>query len=91
MKNYLLPSIKLTAVLIVLVSVLYPLLIAAVAKMAPGGGDGVKVERNGNVVGMQTWVRNLRPTNILIHALQLWITMPPVPVALIKVPAILIT
>lgn len=51
MKKYLLPSIKLTALLIVLLAGIYPLFIAAVAKMAPGKGDGVTVMHNGKVVG----------------------------------------
>jgi len=51
MKKYLLPSIKLTALLIVLLAGIYPLFIAAVAKMAPGKGNGVTVQHNGKVVG----------------------------------------
>jgi len=51
MKKYVWPSVKLTLVLIVICSVLYPLLIAAVAKLAPGGGKGETVMVNGKVVG----------------------------------------
>ncbi len=51
MKTYILPSLKLTAVLIILCSVLYPLLIAGIAKTAPGGGNGETVSVNGKVVG----------------------------------------
>lgn len=51
MKKYVWPSVKLTLVLIVICSVLYPLLIAAVAKFAPGGGKGETVMVNGKVVG----------------------------------------
>ncbi len=51
MKTYILPSLKLTAVVLILCAVLYPLLIAGVAKAAPGGGDGVTVSVNGKVVG----------------------------------------
>jgi K+-transporting ATPase ATPase C chain len=53
MKKYLLPSLKLTLALVLLVCVLYPLLIAGVATMAPGGGDGVTVKKNGKVVGYE--------------------------------------
>lgn len=53
MKKYLLPSLKLTLALIVIVCMLYPLLISGVAKMAPGGGDGVTVKKNGKVVGYE--------------------------------------
>lgn len=51
MKKYLLPSLKLTLVFIVLCSVLYPLFIAAVAKLTPGGGKGETLSVNGKVVG----------------------------------------
>ncbi|MEO8763123.1 MAG: K(+)-transporting ATPase subunit C [Ginsengibacter sp.] len=51
MKKYLLPSLKLTVVMIVLCAVIYPLFIAAVAKLAPGGGKGETVRVNGKVVG----------------------------------------
>jgi potassium-transporting ATPase KdpC subunit len=53
MKTYLLPSLKLTAVLIIICAVIYPLVIAAVAKLAPGGGDGVTLSVNGKVVGYE--------------------------------------
>lgn len=46
-------SIKLTAVMILLLAVLYPLLIAGIGKMAPGGGKGVTVTANGKVVGYE--------------------------------------
>lgn len=49
MKKYLLPSIKLTALLILLCGVLYPLLIAGIAKMAPSPTVSV----NGRVVGYE--------------------------------------
>ena len=51
MKKYLLPSLKLTLVLIIICSVLYPLFIAGVAKFAPGAGKGETVSVNGKVVG----------------------------------------
>jgi potassium-transporting ATPase KdpC subunit len=51
MKKYIWPSLKLTLVFIVLCSVLYPLLIAGVAKLAPGGGKGETLMVNGKVVG----------------------------------------
>jgi K+-transporting ATPase ATPase C chain len=53
MKTYLLPSLKLTAVLIVLCSVIYPLFIAGVGRMAPGQGKGVTVSADGKVVGYE--------------------------------------
>ncbi len=51
MKKYVWPSLKLTLVLIILCSVLYPLFIAAVAKLSPGGGMGETVTVNGKVAG----------------------------------------
>ena len=51
MRKYILPSLKLTAVFIVLCSILYPLLIAAVGWMTPGGGRGEALVFNGKVVG----------------------------------------
>lgn len=53
MKKYLLPSVKLTVVMIVICAVIYPLFIAAVAKMAPGGGKGKTISVNGRVVGYE--------------------------------------
>ena len=51
MKKYVWPSVKLTLVLIILCSVLYPLLIAGVAKFAPGGGKGETLMVDGKIVG----------------------------------------
>ena len=51
MKKYLLPSLKLTLVMIILSSVLFPLLMAGIAKLAPGGGKGETLKVNGKVVG----------------------------------------
>ncbi|QEH39969.1 K(+)-transporting ATPase subunit C [Chitinophaga sp. XS-30] len=51
MKRYLLPALKLTLVLVILTAGIYPLLIAGIAKLAPGGGNGITVTHNGSVVG----------------------------------------
>jgi K+-transporting ATPase ATPase C chain len=53
MKKYLWPSVKLTLLLVVLLGGIYPLFLAGVAKMAPGNGDGIKVMRDGKVVGYE--------------------------------------
>ncbi len=53
MKKNLLISLKLTLVMIILCAVLYPLLIAAIGKAAPGGGKGQTVSVNGKVVGYE--------------------------------------
>ena len=51
MTKYILPSLKLTVVLLIICSVIYPLFIAAVGKLTTGGGDGETVKVNGKVVG----------------------------------------
>jgi K+-transporting ATPase ATPase C chain len=51
MKKYIWPSIKISLVFIVICSVLYPLFIAAIGKMAPGQGKGETLSVNGKVVG----------------------------------------
>jgi K+-transporting ATPase ATPase C chain len=51
MKTYFLPSLKITIILIVIAGGLYPLLVAAIGKLTPGGGDGVTITVNGKVVG----------------------------------------
>ncbi len=51
MKTYLLPSFKITIILIVILSGLYPLLVAGIGKFTPGHGDGETVTYNGRVVG----------------------------------------
>jgi K+-transporting ATPase ATPase C chain len=51
MKRYILPSIKLSVLLLILLAGIYPLFIAGVAKLAPGKGDGVTVTNNGKVAG----------------------------------------
>src|SRR5471030_1861422 len=51
MKTYLLPSIKITVILLVLLSGLYPLIIAGIGKFTPGSGDGETVLYKGRVVG----------------------------------------
>ena len=51
MRKYILPSLKLTAVLIVICALLYPLLIAAVGRLTPGQGKGETLMLNGKVVG----------------------------------------
>lgn len=51
MKKYILPSVRMTIIMILLLAVLYPIFIAIVAKAAPGAGKGRTVSVNGNVVG----------------------------------------
>jgi potassium-transporting ATPase KdpC subunit len=53
MKKYIWPSIKLTLIFILLCSVLYPLFIAAVARLSPGGGKGETITVNGKVAGYE--------------------------------------
>lgn len=49
--KYFLPALKLTVVFLVICSVIYPLLIAAVGKATPGHGNGETISVNGKVVG----------------------------------------
>jgi K+-transporting ATPase ATPase C chain len=51
MKTYLLPSIKLTVILLVILAGLYPLAISAIGKFTPGHGDGETITYKGRVVG----------------------------------------
>ena len=51
MKKNLLVSIRLTVILIALLSIVYPLLISAIGKLAVGNGSGEKLSVNGKVVG----------------------------------------
>ncbi len=51
MKNYILPSIRLTVVLMVILCVLYPLGLALAGKFSSGSGGGEKVTLNHRVVG----------------------------------------
>jgi K+-transporting ATPase ATPase C chain len=53
MKTYILPSLKLTAILILICSVIYPLVVAGFAKIAPGGGEGVVLKSHSLVVGYE--------------------------------------
>jgi len=51
MKTYILQSLRLTAVLIVLLCVIYPLVVAFAGGFSNGKGGGEKITRNGQVVG----------------------------------------
>lgn len=51
MKKHILPALKLTIVMIILLAVIYPLAIAALGKLTPGKGKGETVSINGKVVG----------------------------------------
>ncbi|WP_184548072.1 K(+)-transporting ATPase subunit C [Mucilaginibacter sp. FT3.2] len=51
MKTYLLPSLKLTIILLVILAGIYPLAIAAVGKLTPGHGDGQTIQYKGRTVG----------------------------------------
>lgn len=51
MKTHIGPAIRLTLVMLVLLVVIYPLVVAGIARFAPGGGKGETVTVNGKVVG----------------------------------------
>ena len=58
MKTYILPSLKLTAILILICSVIYPLVVAGLAKIAPGGGKGIVLKSHSVVVGYENIGQN---------------------------------
>ncbi len=51
MKTHLIPALRLTIILVILLAVVYPLVVAGIAKLAPGGGKGETISVNGKVVG----------------------------------------
>lgn len=51
MKKYIMPSIRLTLVLTVLLCIIYPVIISLAGKLSKGGGNGETVVVNGKVVG----------------------------------------
>jgi len=51
MKTFVLPAIKLTLIFILILAVGYPLLIAGVGKLSPGHGQGIKIMKDGKVIG----------------------------------------
>ena len=51
MKKYIIPAIRITIVLTVVLCIVYPLFIMFVGKLSKGAGDGEKIEVNGKVVG----------------------------------------
>lgn len=53
MKTYLLPSLKLSGVLLLICSVIYPLFIAAIGIVTPGSGKGKKLMDHDRVVGYE--------------------------------------
>lgn len=53
MKTYLLPSLKLTGILILICSVIYPLLVYLVSLATAGHGNGNKLMENGVVIGYE--------------------------------------
>jgi potassium-transporting ATPase KdpC subunit len=53
MEKNLLISLKLTLVMLILCSLLYPLLIAGIGKATPGGGKGKSLSVNGKLVGYE--------------------------------------
>lgn len=51
MKQFLLPSIRLTIVMIIVICVVYIGIVSIIGKAAPGGGNGSTISKNGKVVG----------------------------------------
>ncbi|MBC7744130.1 MAG: K(+)-transporting ATPase subunit C [Flavobacterium sp.] len=53
MKQYILPALRLTVICIVVFCVVYPTIIWAIAKAAPGQGKGETIQKNGKVIGYE--------------------------------------
>ena len=51
MKSQFLPALRLTLLMLVLCCIIYPVLVWAVAQLAPGHGEGVQVRQHGRLVG----------------------------------------
>lgn len=51
MKKYIIPSLRLTLVLIVLLCIIYPISIALAGKFSKGNGGGEKITKNGKTIG----------------------------------------
>ncbi|CCG99210.1 potassium-transporting ATPase, C subunit [Fibrella aestuarina BUZ 2] len=51
MKTHIAPALRLTVALIILTAVVYPLVVAGIARLAPSSGAGEQVIVNGKVVG----------------------------------------
>ncbi|MCX2431438.1 MULTISPECIES: K(+)-transporting ATPase subunit C [unclassified Pedobacter] len=51
MKKYIIPSIRLTLVLIVLLCIIYPISIALAGRFSKGNGAGEKITKNGKTIG----------------------------------------
>lgn len=51
MKKYLIPSIRITLVLTVILCVIYPVFIMLIGHLSPGAGNGETIAVNGKVVG----------------------------------------
>lgn len=53
MKNYIIPSLRITIILMLLLSGMFPFLVSVIGKIAPGKGNGVSIEQNGKIIGYQ--------------------------------------
>ena len=51
MKKYIIPSIRITLVLTVLLCIIYPVSIMLIGKLSNGKGDGEQISVNGKVIG----------------------------------------
>ncbi|HEX8505375.1 MAG TPA: K(+)-transporting ATPase subunit C [Hymenobacter sp.] len=51
MKSNFLPALRMTLAMLVLCCIVYPAIVWAAARLAPGHGEGVQLSQNGRVVG----------------------------------------
>ncbi len=63
MKTHLLPALRLTLVLVILLGFIYPLIIRGIALLSKGSGNGVAIERNGRVAGFELIGQSFRSDN----------------------------
>jgi potassium-transporting ATPase KdpC subunit len=60
MKENLKQALKLTGVLIIIFAIIYTSIISGIALLAPGGGDGVAIEKNGKLIGFENIGQSFR-------------------------------
>ncbi len=53
MKTFVLPAIKLTLLMLLLLAIAYPFLIMGIGKLAPGHGEGIRIVRGGKTIGYE--------------------------------------
>jgi K+-transporting ATPase ATPase C chain len=63
MKTHLLPALRLTLILVIMLGFIYPLIIHSIAYLSKGSGKGATVEQNGRVAGFERIGQSFRSDN----------------------------